>query len=81
LAALERDFGDTSNAAVEQRADKVLLLENRELILTEIAPGVDLERDILGMMEFKPRISPELKTMESALFQPKRKLPRRHRGL
>jgi propionate CoA-transferase len=49
----------------------VFRLESRELILTEIAPGVDLERDILGMMEFKPRISPQLKTMESALFQPK----------
>jgi propionate CoA-transferase len=49
----------------------VFRLENRELILTEIAPGVDLERDILGMMEFKPRISPQLKIMESALFQPK----------
>jgi propionate CoA-transferase len=49
----------------------VFRLENKELILMEIAPGVDLERDILGMMDFKPKISPQLKTMNSALFQPR----------
>lgn len=37
----------------------------------EIAPGVDLERDILGMMDFKPIVSPDLKLMDSTLFQPK----------
>jgi propionate CoA-transferase len=46
-------------------------LKNEKLILTEIAPGVDLEQDVLGMMEFKPLVSPELKTMDSALFLPK----------
>ena len=49
----------------------VFSLENKELILIEIAPGVDLERDILDRMEFKPRISPQLKSMDKAMFQPK----------
>ena len=49
----------------------VFSLEKGELILIEIAPGVDLDRDILGMMEFKPRISPDLKTMDGEMFLPK----------
>jgi propionate CoA-transferase len=49
----------------------VFKLENKELILTEIAPGVDLQRDILGMMEFKPRISPNLASMDETIFLPK----------
>jgi propionate CoA-transferase len=49
----------------------VFSLENGELILTEIAPGVDLDRDILGMMDFKPHISPDLKSMEGEMFLPK----------
>jgi propionate CoA-transferase len=48
----------------------VFKLENRELILIEIAPGVDLEKDILGMMEFKPRISPDLASMDPSMFLP-----------
>ncbi|NLV30715.1 MAG: acyl CoA:acetate/3-ketoacid CoA transferase [Acidobacteria bacterium] len=48
----------------------VLRLSEGELELVEIAPGVDLERDILGMMDFRPRISPALKKMDAALFQP-----------
>ena len=38
------------------------------LELTEIAPGVDLEKDVLGKMEFRPRISPQLKEMDLRLF-------------
>lgn len=38
------------------------------LTLTEIAPGVDLQRDILDQMEFTPRIAPDLKTMPAACF-------------
>jgi propionate CoA-transferase len=48
----------------------VFKLEDGNLILTEIAPGVDLERDILGMMDFRPRISPDLKTMDAEMFFP-----------
>ena len=38
------------------------------LMLVEIAPGVDLERDILGRMGFQPLVSPDLKPMAAALF-------------
>jgi propionate CoA-transferase len=38
--------------------------------LIEIAPGVEMERDILGHMEFRPTISPSLKIMDARLFSP-----------
>jgi propionate CoA-transferase len=38
------------------------------LTLTEIAPGVDLEKDIFALMEFKPRLSPNLKLMPVEIF-------------
>ncbi len=38
------------------------------LELVEIAPGIDLERDILGQMNFRPAISPTLKTMDACIF-------------
>ena len=40
------------------------------LELIEIAPGVDLERDILAQMDFKPAISAELKLMDARIFAP-----------
>ncbi len=39
------------------------------LELIEIAPGIDLERDILERMQFRPAISPHLKLMDAALFR------------
>lgn len=40
------------------------------LELIEIAPGVDLERDILAQMDFKPSIGAELKLMDARIFGP-----------
>ena len=40
------------------------------LELIEIAPGIDLERDILAHMNFKPAISPALKLMDARIFAP-----------
>lgn len=42
------------------------------LMLTEIAPGVDLQRDILAHMEFEPLISPHLKEMDGRIFRPEK---------
>ncbi|QRG09151.1 3-oxoacid CoA-transferase [Xanthobacter dioxanivorans] len=40
------------------------------LELIEIAPGIDLERDVLGQMAFTPDIAADLKLMDAALFRP-----------
>lgn len=38
-------------------------------MLTEIAEGIDLQTQILDLMEFKPKISPNLKTINPAIFK------------
>lgn len=48
----------------------VLELRPEGIIITEIAPGVDLEKDILPYIDFKPIISPDLKLMDSRIFLP-----------
>ncbi|MDG5978324.1 coenzyme A transferase [Hydrogenophaga taeniospiralis CCUG 15921] len=45
----------------------VFRLREEGLELTEIAPGVDLERDVLAHMAFKPIIK-DLKTMDPGIF-------------
>jgi propionate CoA-transferase len=37
--------------------------------LIEIAPGADVQRDVLDQMGFRPRISPDLREMDGALFR------------
>jgi propionate CoA-transferase len=49
----------------------VFTLEEGQMTLIEIAPGIDLEKDIIGQMGFRPRISPNLKLMPAEIFQPK----------
>jgi propionate CoA-transferase len=46
----------------------VFRLIDSGLELIEIAPGVDLERDILAQMAFRPAISPNLKMMDARIF-------------
>lgn len=54
---------------VTERA--VFVLKDGKVVLTEIAPGVDLEKDVLSQIEFEPVISPDLKEMPKEIFQPK----------
>lgn len=51
---------------VTERA--VFKLVPEGVLLTEIAPGMDLEQDILGLMDFKPIVSKDLKFMNPQLF-------------
>lgn len=52
---------------VTERA--VFKLTKEGLLLEEIAPGINLEKDILDNMDFKPIISPELKLMDENMFK------------
>ncbi len=49
----------------------VFELTSEGVMLTEIAPGIDVERDVLGHMKFNPLISPELRIMDPRIFSPK----------
>lgn len=48
----------------------VLSLKREGLIVIEIAPGIDLERDILTQADFRPHVSPDLRLMDRRLFRP-----------
>ncbi|MBM4764680.1 acyl CoA:acetate/3-ketoacid CoA transferase [Bacillus sp. B15-48] len=52
---------------VTERA--VFQLIDGKMTLIEIAPGVDLQRDILNQMDFTPVIADDLKLMDQGLFQ------------
>ncbi|MBY6276047.1 acyl CoA:acetate/3-ketoacid CoA transferase [Symbiobacterium thermophilum] len=54
---------------VTERA--VFELINGKMVLTEIAPGVDLKKHILDQMDFEPVISPNLKEMDAGIFSEK----------
>jgi propionate CoA-transferase len=51
---------------VTERA--VFELRAGSLVLTEIAPGIDLKRDVLAHMDFRPEIAAHLKRMDSAIL-------------
>ncbi len=48
----------------------VMRLMANGLTVTEIAPGVDLERDVLAQVRLPLRVSPDLTPMDARLFQP-----------
>jgi len=52
---------------VTERA--VFTLTSDGVMLIEIAPGVDLQKDVLDMMEFRPVISDHLKTIDKVIYQ------------
>jgi len=47
----------------------VFELNSDGLVLTEIAPGVDLQTDILDQIEFKPRITGPIRQMDERIFK------------
>ncbi len=48
----------------------VLRLEAKGLTVTELAPGIDLERDVLQQVAIPLQVSPDLATMDARLFSP-----------
>jgi propionate CoA-transferase len=37
--------------------------------LTEVAPGIDLESQVLAQMDFRPEIAPNLRDMDGRIFR------------
>ncbi len=51
---------------VTERA--VFALHERGLELLEVAPGLDVERDVLALMQFRPVVDREPQSMDAAIF-------------
>ena len=47
----------------------VFRLTKGGLQLTEVAPGIDVQKDILDQIEFKPLVADQLKTMDADFFR------------
>ena len=64
----------------QQKGQTVLYVTERAVFrrthdgleLVEVAPGIDLERDVFAHMDFRPKIGTPLKEMDPRLFRPER---------
>ncbi|VFQ43314.1 acyl CoA:acetate/3-ketoacid CoA transferase [Desulfoluna butyratoxydans] len=61
---------ETGNPVLYVTERCVFTLSPEGLVLTEIAPGIDLERDILAQMDFRPLIPETPRTMDPRIFAP-----------
>ncbi len=52
---------------VTERA--VLELRDGKVVLTEIAPGIDLQTQVLDLMDFQPEVAADLREMDPRLFR------------
>jgi propionate CoA-transferase len=81
-----------SGARAREQSQEITIVTERCVVrrtdagleVVEIAPGVDLERDVLGQASIPLRVSPDLSVMDARLFRPEPiglelAPPRRHR--
>lgn len=50
----------------------VFQLVDDGLLLIEVAPGVDVEKDVLAHMDFRPKVAEDLRQMDPRLFCPEK---------
>jgi propionate CoA-transferase len=66
-AAIGRSRGQVT-LFVTERA--VFRIGGDGLELVEVAPGIDVERDVIAQMGFRPRVAAHLATMDARIFAP-----------
>ncbi len=65
------DYAKEKNQPVLYITERAVFeLRPEGVVLTEIAPGVDLQKDVLDNIEFSIQVSKELKQMDSRIFKP-----------
>ncbi|WP_315074039.1 acyl CoA:acetate/3-ketoacid CoA transferase [uncultured Clostridium sp.] len=66
------DYAKDVNQPVLYITERAVFRLTRDgITLEEIAPGIDLQKDILDQMNFKPIISSDLKIMDQRIFEDK----------
>jgi propionate CoA-transferase len=63
--ALARERGQQVRYVTDRA---VFALDADGVTLIEVAPGIDVERDVLGQMGFKPRVAEQLRTIDSRVY-------------
>jgi propionate CoA-transferase len=61
--------GDPAREVLYVTERAVFRLSDGRLELTEVAPGIDIERDVLGQMDFAPVLADPVRTMDARLFR------------
>jgi propionate CoA-transferase len=75
---LEIEGVTLSASEARRKGQKVLYVTERAVFelgargprLVEIAPGIDLQKDILDVLDFEVEVSPDRKEMSAAIFRP-----------
>jgi propionate CoA-transferase len=64
------EYATAQGQRVQFITERAVLVITREgLEVTEVAPGVELDRDVIGQMAFRPRVAPDLKAMDERIFR------------
>jgi propionate CoA-transferase len=64
------EYATAQGQRVQFITERAVLVITREgLEVTEVAPGVELDRDVIGQMAFRPRVAPDLKPMDERIFR------------
>lgn len=65
------DVAKNGNKSVSYITERAVFNLNRHgVVLSEIAPGVDMDDDVIAHMGFKPIIAEDFREMEPAIFMP-----------